>query len=36
MYYVKSVAHRISRGEYKQSFTLTREGLRSLVEVLPP
>jgi hypothetical protein len=35
MYYVKSVTHRISRGEYKQSFTLTREGLGSLVEVLP-
>ncbi|MEW5958005.1 MAG: contractile injection system protein, VgrG/Pvc8 family [Chloroflexota bacterium] len=25
-YYVKQVTHRIKRGEYKQSFTLTREG----------
>ena len=26
-YYVKQVTHRIKRGEYKQSFTLIREGL---------
>jgi hypothetical protein len=26
-YYVKSVTHKISRGEYKQSFTLGRDGL---------
>ena len=26
MYYVKSVTHNISRGDYKQSFTLTRDG----------
>ena len=25
LYYVKSVTHSIKRGEYKQSFTLTRE-----------
>jgi hypothetical protein len=25
-YYVKQVTHRIKRGEYKQNFTLTREG----------
>jgi hypothetical protein len=25
-YYVKQVTHRIKRGEYKQSFTLIREG----------
>lgn len=35
-YYVKRVTHRISRGSYKQSFTLTREGTGSLVEALPP
>ena len=28
LYYVKSVTHNIKRGEYKQSFTLTRNGLR--------
>ncbi|MEG4233983.1 hypothetical protein QUA40_18020 [Microcoleus sp. Pol11C3] len=26
-YYVKSVTHKISRGQYKQNFTITREGL---------
>ena len=30
-WYVKSVTHRIRRGEYKQSFTLTREGTGSTV-----
>jgi hypothetical protein len=25
-YYVKSVTHNIKRGEYKQSFSLVREG----------
>ena len=25
-YYVQQVTHRIKRGEYKQSFTLKREG----------
>lgn len=29
LYYVKSVTHRIKRGEYKQSFTLGRNGLIS-------
>jgi hypothetical protein len=29
LYYVKSVTHKIKRGEYKQSFTLTRNGLIS-------
>ena len=29
LYYVKSVTHTIKRGEYKQSFTLTRNGLVS-------
>ena len=31
LYYVKSVTHNIKRGEYKQSFTLTRNGLVSTV-----
>lgn len=31
LYYVKSVTHRIKRGEYKQNFTLTRNGLVSTV-----
>jgi hypothetical protein len=31
LYYVKSVKHRIKRGEYKQDFTLTRNGLVSTV-----
>jgi hypothetical protein len=31
LYYVKRVTHKIKRGEYKQSFTLTRNGLVSTV-----
>ena len=31
LYYVKSVTHNIKRGEYKQSFNLTRNGLISTV-----
>jgi len=31
IYYVKRVTHKIKRGEYKQSFTLTRNGLVSTV-----
>jgi hypothetical protein len=31
LYYVKSVKHKIKRGEYKQDFTLTRNGLVSTV-----
>lgn len=31
LYYVKSVTHKIKRGEYKQDFTLTRNGLLSTV-----
>jgi hypothetical protein len=31
LYYVKSVKHRIKRGEYNQDFTLTRNGLVSTV-----
>lgn len=33
-YYVKQVTHRISRGEYKQSFTLRREGLGAVSQVV--
>ena len=35
-YYVQSVTHNIKLGEYTQSFTITREGLGSLSQVLPP
>lgn len=31
LYYVKSVTHKIKRGEYRQSFVLTREGHGSTV-----
>lgn len=31
LYYVKSVTHKISKGDYKQSFTITREGLGSTI-----
>jgi hypothetical protein len=36
VYYVKEVAHRIRRGEYKQSFTITREGRGALTPVVMP
>lgn len=36
VYYVKQVKHSIKPGEYKQSFTLTREGLGSLTLALVP
>jgi len=35
LYYVKSVTHNIKRGEYKQSFTLARNGLISTIPVVP-
>jgi hypothetical protein len=35
LYYVKKVTHEIKRGEYKQSFTLTRNGLMSTVPRVP-
>jgi hypothetical protein len=35
LYYVKSVTHDIRRGEYKQSFTLARNGLISTVPTVP-
>jgi hypothetical protein len=34
LYYVKSVTHKIKRGEYKQNFTLTRNGLESTVSTV--
>jgi hypothetical protein len=36
LFYVKSVTHDIRRGEYKQSFTLARDGLVSLTPVVIP
>lgn len=36
LYYVKGVTHKIKRGEYKQNFTLTRNGLVSTVETVAP
>ena len=35
LYYVKSVTHEIKRGEYKQSFSLARNGLVSTVPRVP-
>ena len=35
LFYVKSVTHRIKRGEYKQSFTLSRNALMSTVPKVP-
>lgn len=35
LYYVNSVTHNIKRGEYKQSFSLSRDGLISLTPVVP-
>ncbi len=36
LYYVNSVTHNIKRGEYKQSFTLSRNGLISTLPRVPP
>lgn len=36
LYYVKGVTHKIKRGEYKQDFTLTRNGLVSTVDTVNP
>src|SRR5262249_20712539 len=36
LYYVKSVTHRISKGSYKQSFNLTREGTGTLTPFVLP
>jgi hypothetical protein len=35
LYFVKNVTHSIKRGEYKQNFTLTRNGLVSLTATVP-
>ena len=35
LYYVSSVTHNIKRGEYKQNFTLARNGLISTVQSVP-
>jgi hypothetical protein len=35
LYYVKSVTHSIKRGEYKQNFTLSRNGLISTLSKVP-
>jgi hypothetical protein len=35
LYYVKSVTHSIKRGEYKQRFTLVRNGLISTLPAVP-
>lgn len=35
-YYVKRVTHTISKGDYKQNFTLTREGLGAISPVVIP
>jgi len=35
LYYVKSVLHNIKRGDYKQNFTLVRNGLLSTVPQVP-
>jgi len=35
LHYVQSTTHRIKRGEYKQSFTLTRNGLISSLPLVP-
>lgn len=35
LYYVKDVTHTIKRGEYKQSFTLARNGLLPTVATVP-
>lgn len=36
VYYVKSVSHSIKKEEYKQNFTLTREGLGAISPVVIP
>jgi hypothetical protein len=35
VYYVKSVTHRLSRRDYRQSFILTREGVGSTLPAVP-
>jgi len=35
LYYVRGVTHNLKRGEYKQSFTLSRNGLLPTVQKVP-
>jgi len=35
LYYVESVTHSLKRGEYKQNFTLSRDGLISQTPLVP-
>ena len=35
MYYVRTVTHSLKRGEFKQSFTLSRDGLNSMTSRVP-
>jgi hypothetical protein len=35
LYYVRTVTHNVKRGEFKQSFTLSRDGLISQTRVVP-
>ena len=35
MYYVNTVTHSIKRGEYKQNFTLSRDGVISNTPAVP-
>ena len=35
LYYVRNVTHNIKRGEYKQNFTLSRNGLISTLSEVP-
>jgi hypothetical protein len=35
LYYVRSVTHQLARGQYKQQFTLVRNGLISTIPVVP-
>jgi hypothetical protein len=35
LYYVKSVSSMLKRGEFKQNFTLTRNGIVSLTPTVP-
>ena len=35
-YYVKSVSHTISKGQYKQRFSLSREGTGALSPMVVP
>jgi len=36
LYYVNSVTHSLKRGEFKQSFSISRDGLISNTPVVPP